>query len=216
MNVKSDAVVYQIYPRSFKDSSGNGVGDLRGIIQKLDYIASLGVNHIWLSPIYQSPNDDNGYDISDYKAIQPEFGSMQDFEQLVKEADARGIKIIMDLVINHTSDEHEWFKRALAGEQKYRDYYIIRPSKNGKIPNVSADGRVMQISTSEDLIHWSTPEVVYQNGLPWGNHYNAIVPDDKINQPCILSENKFSILTNHNGTDVIRYPAELIPCYFKK
>lgn len=92
----------------------------------------------------------------------------------------------------------------------------IMSVKNGKIPNVSADGRVMQISTSEDLIHWSTPEVVYQNGLPWGNHYNAIVPDDKINQPCILSENKFSILTNHNGTDVIRYPAELIPCYFKK
>lgn len=135
MNVKSDAVVYQIYPRSFKDSTGNGVGDLRGIIQKLDYIASLGVNHIWLSPVYQSPNDDNGYDISDYKAIQPEFGSMQDFEELVQEADKRGIKIIMDLVINHTSDEHEWFKRALSGDQKYRDYYIIKKGKEGKIPN---------------------------------------------------------------------------------
>lgn len=135
MNVKNDAVVYQIYPRSFKDSSGNGVGDLRGIIEKLDYIASLGVNHIWLSPVYESPNDDNGYDISNYKAIQPEFGTMQDFDELVKKADERGIKIIMDLVINHTSDEHEWFKRALNGEQKYRDYYIIKKGKNGKIPN---------------------------------------------------------------------------------
>lgn len=135
LNVRNDTIVYQIYPRSFKDTDGNGVGDLRGIIEKLDYIASLGVNAIWLSPIYKSPNDDNGYDISDYKAIQPEFGTMEDFDELIAEAKARGIDIIMDLVINHTSDEHEWFRRALAGEEKYRNYYIIEKGKNGKLPN---------------------------------------------------------------------------------
>ena len=135
LNVKKDTVVYQIYPRSYKDTNGDGVGDLRGIIESLDYIASLGVNAIWLSPIYESPNDDNGYDISNYKAIHPEFGTMEDFDELVAEAKKRGIGIVMDLVINHTSDEHEWFKRALAGEEKYRDYYIIRKGKNGKLPN---------------------------------------------------------------------------------
>ena len=135
LNVHKDTVVYQIYPRSFKDTDGNGVGDLRGIIEKLNYIASLGVNAIWLSPIYESPNDDNGYDISNYKAIQPEFGTMADFDELVAEAKKRGIDIIMDLVINHTSDEHEWFRRALAGEEKYRNYYIIEKGKNGKLPN---------------------------------------------------------------------------------
>ena len=126
VNYKKDMVVYQIYPRSFMDSDGDGVGDIRGIISKLDYIASLGVNAIWLSPVYVSPNDDNGYDIADYKAIQPQFGTMDDFDELVSKAKAHGIGIIMDLVINHTSDEHEWFRRALAGEAKYQDYYIIR------------------------------------------------------------------------------------------
>ncbi|MBQ9071242.1 MAG: alpha-glucosidase [Clostridia bacterium] len=134
-NYKNDTVVYQIYPRSYKDTNGDGMGDLPGIISKLDYIASLGVNTIWLSPIYKSPDDDNGYDISDYKAIQERFGTMQDFETLISEAKARGIDIVMDLVINHTSDEHEWFKRALAGEEKYRNYYIIKKGKNGKLPN---------------------------------------------------------------------------------
>ena len=134
-NVRADTVVYQIYPRSYMDSNGDGIGDLRGIISKLDYIASLGVNTIWLSPVYQSPDEDNGYDISDYKTIQPHFGTMEDFEELVREARARGIDIIMDLVINHTSDEHEWFRRALAGEEKYKNYYIISKGKNGKKPN---------------------------------------------------------------------------------
>ena len=135
-NFKNDTVVYQIYPRSFCDSDGDGFGDIPGIISKLDYIASLGVNTIWLSPVYKSPDDDNGYDISDYKAIQPRFGTMEDFDRLVAEAKARGIGIVMDLVINHTSDEHEWFKRALAGEEKYRNYYIIKEGKRGGgIPN---------------------------------------------------------------------------------
>ena len=129
------STVYQIYPRSFCDSDGDGVGDIKGIISKLDYIASLGVDVIWLSPVYKSPNDDNGYDISDYKDIQPEFGTMEDFDTLVAEAKRRGISIIMDLVINHTSDEHEWFERAKAGEQKYKDYYVIKKGKGGKLPN---------------------------------------------------------------------------------
>ena len=135
LNIRKDAVVYQIYPRSYKDTNGDGVGDLRGIIESLDHIAELGADHIWLSPIYESPNDDNGYDISNYKAIQLQFGTMEDFDELVAEARKRGIGIVMDLVINHTSDEHEWFKKALAGDEKYRNYYIIEKGKNGKIPN---------------------------------------------------------------------------------
>lgn len=134
-NFKKDTIVYQIYPRSFKDTNGDGIGDIAGIISELDYIASLGVNAIWLSPIYVSPNDDNGYDIADYKAVQPEFGTLAEFDELVAQAKARGIGIIMDLVINHTSDEHEWFRRALAGEEKYRNYYIIEKGENGRLPN---------------------------------------------------------------------------------
>ena len=130
-----DSTVYQIYPRSFCDSDGDGVGDIRGIISKLPYIASLGVDVIWLSPVYKSPNDDNGYDISDYKAIQLEFGTMSDFDEMLEKARELGMSIIMDLVINHTSDEHEWFERAKAGEEKYKNYYIIKKGKNGKLPN---------------------------------------------------------------------------------
>ena len=135
LNIAKDAVIYQIYPRSYRDTNGDGLGDIRGIIESLDYIAELGVTHIWLSPVYKSPDDDNGYDISDYRSIHPTFGTMDDFDELVAEAKKRGIGIVMDLVINHTSDEHEWFRRALAGEEKYRNYYIIEKGKNGKLPN---------------------------------------------------------------------------------
>ncbi len=135
VNYQKDMVVYQIYPRSFLDTNGDGIGDLRGIISKLDYLADLGINAIWLSPIYVSPDDDNGYDIADYKAVHPQYGTLEDFDELVAEAKKRGIGIVMDLVINHTSDEHEWFQRALAGEKKYQDYYIIRDGKDGKLPN---------------------------------------------------------------------------------
>ena len=107
-----EAVVYQIYPRSFKDSDGDGVGDLKGIIAKLDYLKSLGIDAIWLNPIYSSPNDDNGYDISDYRNIMKEFGTMEDFNALLKGMHERGIKLVMDLVVNHSSDEHEWFKQS--------------------------------------------------------------------------------------------------------
>jgi oligo-1,6-glucosidase len=130
------AVVYQIYPRSFKDSNGDGVGDLQGIISKIDYIKSLGVDAVWLNPIYKSPNDDGGYDISDYYAIQPEFGTMADFDELLAKLHKRGIKLIMDLVLNHSSDEHPWFEQSKKSTNNpYRDYYFWRDGKNGGAPN---------------------------------------------------------------------------------
>jgi oligo-1,6-glucosidase len=131
-----DSVVYQIYPRSFADSNGDGVGDLRGIIGKLDYLKELGVDIIWLSPVYKSPNDDNGYDISDYQAISEEFGSLADWEELLAGLHQRGIKLLMDLVVNHTSDEHPWFVASRSSkESPYRDYYIWRPGVDGREPN---------------------------------------------------------------------------------
>ena len=130
-----NAVVYQIYPFSFMDKNNDGWGDIEGIISKLDYIKDLGVTAIWFSPLYDSPDYDYGYDIKDYKEIDKKFGSMKDFDNLLKECHKRDLKVIMDMVINHTSMEHEWFKRALAGEEKYRNYYIIRKGreKNGKL-----------------------------------------------------------------------------------
>ncbi|HEV7666781.1 MAG TPA: alpha-glucosidase [Chloroflexota bacterium] len=131
-----ESVVYQIYPRSFADSNGDGIGDLRGIIQKVPYLAELGVNVIWLSPVYRSPNDDNGYDISDYRDIMPEFGTLADWEELLDALHQRGIKLLMDLVVNHTSDEHPWFQAARsARDNPYRDFYIWRPAKDGHEPN---------------------------------------------------------------------------------
>lgn len=120
-----ETTVYQVYPRSFKDSNGDGIGDLRGIIGKLDYLQNLGIGAIWLSPVYRSPNDDNGYDISDYEDIMKEFGTMADMDELIAQAKERNIRIIMDLVVNHTSDEHKWFIGAKKSKDNpYRDYYI--------------------------------------------------------------------------------------------
>lgn len=131
-----EAVAYQIYPRSFMDSNGDGIGDIQGVISKLDYLKGLGIDVIWMSPIYQSPNDDNGYDISDYQAISKEFGSMEDFDELLEKVHERGMKLIMDLVINHTSDEHPWFiESRSAKDNPYRDYYIWHPGKNDEEPN---------------------------------------------------------------------------------
>ena len=132
-----EAVFYQIYPRSFYDTNGDGIGDLRGIIEKLDYLKELGVDALWLSPIYDSPNDDNGYDIRDYKKIMSEFGTMEEFDELLDGIHRRGMRLIMDLVINHTSDEHEWFQKALKEpDSKYKDYYYFRKDDGSKkVPN---------------------------------------------------------------------------------
>ena len=132
-----ESVVYQIYPRSFCDSNGDGIGDLNGITGKLDYLKELGIDVIWLSPVYKSPNDDNGYDISDYQVIMDEFGTMEDFDRMLATAHEKGIKIMMDLVVNHTSDEHKWFiESRKSTDNPYRDYYIWRPAKeDGSLPN---------------------------------------------------------------------------------
>ncbi|MBR2765716.1 MAG: alpha-glucosidase [Blautia sp.] len=131
-----EAVIYQIYPRSFSDSDGDGIGDLNGITSRLPYLEKLGVDVIWLSPVYQSPNDDNGYDISDYRAIMKDFGTMEDFDRMLAEAHARGIRIVMDLVVNHTSDEHAWFVESRKSKDNpFRDYYIWKEPRDGKEPN---------------------------------------------------------------------------------
>ncbi|WP_105634852.1 glycoside hydrolase family 13 protein [Cronobacter dublinensis] len=171
-----NAVVYQIYPRSFMDANGDGVGDLAGIISKLDYLQQLGINLIWLSPVYKSPMDDNGYDISDYDDIAAEFGTMAEMEQLIQEAKARDIYILMDLVVNHTSDEHPWFIEAKKGKDNpYRDFYIWRkPAPDGGPPNdyrshfggsgwaydeASGEYYLHQFSVRQPDLNWENPRV---------------------------------------------------------
>ncbi len=167
-----EGVIYQIYPRSFNDSNGDGIGDLRGIIEKLDYLQALGIDIIWLSPVYQSPNDDNGYDISDYYRIMDEFGTMEDFDQLLAGTHQRGLKLVMDLVINHTSDEHEWFQSSRKSKDSpERNFYIWRPAKKGKTPNQWQSffsGSVWQWdqSTAEYYLHLFTKK---QPDLNWEN-----------------------------------------------
>ena len=126
------SVVYQIYPKSFYDSNHDGLGDLRGVIEKLDYIGELGVDYIWLTPFFVSPQNDNGYDVEDYYRIDPRYGTMDDLEELIRGADRRGIRLMLDMVFNHTSSRHEWFQKALAGDEKYKNYYIFRKGKGGK------------------------------------------------------------------------------------
>ena len=131
-----EAVVYQIYPRSFMDSNGDGIGDLRGVISRLDYLKDLGIDVIWMSPCYKSPNDDNGYDISDYRDIMDEFGTMDDFKEMLAGIHERGMKLVMDLVVNHSSDEHQWFAESRKSrDNPYRDYYIWRDGRDGREPN---------------------------------------------------------------------------------
>jgi oligo-1,6-glucosidase len=168
-----EVVVYQIYPRSFKDSNGDGVGDLRGIISKLDYIKSLGVDVIWLNPIYGSPNDDNGYDISDYRDIMKEFGTMQDFDEMLKGMHARGLKLVMDLVVNHSSDEHEWFKQSRSSRTNpYRDYYHWWPAEKGKPAprwsyfDVNGDAWHFDEKTNSYYLHYFSQK---QPDLNWEN-----------------------------------------------
>ena len=170
---KKRAVIYQIYPRSFLDSNGDGIGDLNGIRSKLDYLKELGVDILWLSPIYKSPNDDNGYDIADYRAIMDEFGTMADFDRLLAEAHARGLRIVMDLVVNHTSDEHAWFQDACRSKDSpYRDYYIWRrPGADGAPPNnweAAFSGSAWQFHapTGEYYLHMFSKK---QPDLNWEN-----------------------------------------------
>lgn len=167
-----NSVVYQIYPRSFKDSNGDGIGDLKGIISKLDYIKFLGVDVLWISPIYKSPNVDNGYDISDYCDIMDEFGTMDDMKLLIKEAKSRDIKIMMDLVVNHTSDEHEWFKESRKSkDNEYRDFYVWRNPVNGDVPsslksNFGGSAWTLDKSTGQYYLHMHDKK---QPDLNWDN-----------------------------------------------
>ena len=130
----ANAVVYQIYPRSFQDSNNDGMGDIKGITSRLDYLAGLGVDVLWLSPVFKSPQDDNGYDIADYQDIDPMFGTLADMDELLAEAHKRGLKIIMDLVVNHTSDEHAWFQASRDKDDPHADWYIWRPARPGHEP----------------------------------------------------------------------------------
>ena len=168
-----EAVVYQVYPRSYQDSNGDGVGDLRGLISRLDYIKSLGVNVIWLNPIYGSPNDDNGYDISDYRAIMKDFGTMADFDELLKGMHQRGLKVVLDLVVNHSSDEHAWFKQARSSRTNpYRDYYHWWPKEKGTPPkrqsffDVQGDAWAYDSLTSSYYLHYFSRK---QPDLNWEN-----------------------------------------------
>jgi oligo-1,6-glucosidase len=167
-----ESVVYQIYPRSFCDSNGDGIGDLRGIISRLDYLKDLGIDVVWLSPVYKSPNDDNGYDISNYRDIMDEFGTLADWEEMLAGMHQRGIKLVMDLVVNHTSDEHPWFVEARkAVDNPYRDYYIWRPGVDGREPNNWASffgGSAWQLdeATGEYYLHLFSKK---QPDLNWEN-----------------------------------------------
>ena len=163
-----ESVIYQIYPRSFKDSNGDGIGDLRGIIEQLDYLKNLGVDILWLSPIYQSPNDDNGYDISDYYSIMEEFGTMQDFDEMLSGIHDRGMKLVMDLVVNHTSDEHYWFQESRKSKDNpYRDYYFWRPEKpNNWQSFFTGDAWEYDAQTGEYYLHLFTKK---QPDLNWEN-----------------------------------------------
>ncbi|UOQ76395.1 alpha-glucosidase [Hymenobacter sp. 5516J-16] len=168
-----ETVVYQLYPRSFQDSNGDGIGDLRGIISRLDYLKSTGVGAVWLNPIYASPNDDNGYDISDYQQIMPEFGTMQDFDELLRGMHQRGLKLIMDLVVNHSSDEHAWFKQARSSRQSpYRDYYYWWPAEKGTPParystfDVHRNAWQYDSLTNSYYLHYFS---VKQPDLNWNN-----------------------------------------------
>ena len=168
-----EAVVYQIYPRSFKDSDGDGIGDLKGIISKLDYLKSLGITAIWLNPIYESPNDDNGYDISNYREIMKDFGTMEDFDLLLKGMHERGIKLVMDLVVNHSSDEHYWFQESRKSrDNKYRNYFYWWPAEKGTPPyrwsffDVNSNAWKYDAQTDSYYLHYFSKK---QPDLNWNN-----------------------------------------------
>jgi oligo-1,6-glucosidase len=163
-----ESVIYQIYPRSFRDSNGDGIGDLRWIIHQLDYLAELGVDIIWLSPIYASPNDDNGYDISDYRAIMSEFGTMADFDELLAGLHERGLRLMLDLVVNHTSDEHAWFQASRSSKDNpYRDYYFWKPAPPSTWPSFfGGEAWELDPATGEYYLHLFSKK---QPDLNWEN-----------------------------------------------
>ena len=130
----SNKVVYQIYPKSFRDTDGDGFGDIPGVIEKLDYLQELGVDYLWLTPFFPSPQHDNGYDVADYCAVDPKFGTMEDLEELIRQSEARGMGLMLDMVFNHTSTEHIWFQKALAGDETYQKYYIFKDGRPDRIP----------------------------------------------------------------------------------
>ena len=158
------STVYQIYPKSFYDSSGDGLGDLRGITEKLDYIRDLGVDYIWMTPFFVSPQKDNGYDVEDYYRIDPRYGTMEDFEELSRQAAARGIRLMLDMVFNHTSSRHQWFQKALAGDETYKNFYIFRkgrlpecPPRTGRANSGAAPGNMWNSSMSIIFISSTCP-----------------------------------------------------------
>ena len=168
-----EEVVYQIYPRSFSDSNHDGIGDIPGIISRLDYLQQLGITSIWVCPVYASPQADNGYDISDYYSIEPAYGTLKDVETLIEEGKKRGIKLIMDLVINHTSDEHEWFQQALKDpHSKYRKYYIFKEGNHGCPPNNWRSvfgGSVWEKVPDEENMYYFHAFAKKQPDLNWEN-----------------------------------------------
>ena len=200
-----EAVVYQIYPRSFRDSDGDGIGDLRGIAGKLDHLVELGIEIVWLCPVYPSPNVDNGYDVADYRGIAPQFGTMEDFDQLVREMRARGLKLVMDLVFNHSSDQHPWFRSARASKDSpYRDYYIWRDSKDGGPPNgwravFGGNAWTWNEATGDWYFHIFAPE---QPDLNWEN-------------PALRQE-LYEIMRFWAGRGVAGFRLDVIPFISKK
>ena len=166
------SVVYQIYPKSFKDTTGTGQGDIKGITQKLDYLKKLGVEVLWLTPMYKSPQNDNGYDISDYYNIDESYGTMEDFEEMLNEAHKRGLKIVMDIVINHSSTENEWFKKSEARDPEFEDFYIWKDPVDGKEPTnweSKFGGNVWQWSEKRGQYYLHLFDVT-QADLNWENH----------------------------------------------
>ncbi|MCW3090328.1 MAG: alpha-glucosidase [Ferruginibacter sp.] len=179
-----ESIVYQIYPRSFKDSDGDGIGDLKGLLSELDYVKSLGINAVWLNPIYSSPNDDNGYDVSDYRSIMHDFGTMADFDALLNGMHERGIKLVMDLVVNHSSDEHEWFRQSRSSRNNpYRDYYHWWNAENGKPPyryslfDVNGDAWMYDSLTNAYYLHYFSrkqPDLNWENPKLRGEVYDIM------------------------------------------
>jgi oligo-1,6-glucosidase len=221
-----EAVVYQIYPRSFKDSNGDGIGDLRGIISKLDYIQSLGIDVVWLNPIFSSPNDDNGYDISDYQGIMKEFGTMEDFDELLSGLHSRGIKLILDLVVNHSSDEHRWFVEARSSpDNPYRNFYHWWPAEKGRPArrfsffDVNNDAWKYDDKTNSYYLHyfsvkqpdlnWENPQLrneIYRMMRYWLDKGIDGFRMDVI--PFISKDTSYPPLPDHYNNDYVRYYSE--------